>query len=143
MWCRGCVPPETVAWLTQQSADLPPVPSLAVVHIPMPQFMAAWSGGAANGSRSELVSCPSSDSGLFAALQGSNISMVLSGHDHDNNFCALHGGIRLAYGYAYLCAQNPAYPFIRWRANILLAVKCTASLGIYEGTSSRIFRATK
>ena len=38
------------------------------------------------------------DSGLFAALQQAGVGMVLSGHDHDNNYCALHGGVRLAYG---------------------------------------------
>jgi hypothetical protein len=50
---------DTVAWLAQQAPHLAAAPSLAVVHIPVPEFMAAWSAGAANGSRTEHVSCPS------------------------------------------------------------------------------------
>ena len=67
---RGCVAPDTVAWVRQQAARLPRVPSLAFVHIPLPQMAAAWNSGAAvNGSKGELVGCPGADSGFFAAAR--------------------------------------------------------------------------
>ena len=73
MWhrcCRGCVAPDMVAWVRQQAARLPRVPSLAFVHIPLPQMAAAWNSGAAvNGSKGELVGCPGADSGFFAAAR--------------------------------------------------------------------------
>lgn len=66
----GCVDAETVAWVREQAARLPRVPSLALVHIPLPQFLAAWNrGGPVNGSRPEAVGCPGVDSGLFEVLR--------------------------------------------------------------------------
>lgn len=76
------------------------VPSLAFVHIPPPEFMIAWNDGNVRGSKSEPVNCPSGDSGLVQALKAVNVSAVFSGHDHDNNFDAMHSsGIRFAYGH--------------------------------------------
>lgn len=37
MFGWGCVAPDTLDWLNDTSAGLPPVPSLAFVHIPIPQ----------------------------------------------------------------------------------------------------------
>lgn len=37
MFGWGCVAQDTLAWLNATSAGLPPVPSLAFVHIPIPQ----------------------------------------------------------------------------------------------------------
>ena len=65
--CRGCVANDIVDWVRQQAASLPRVPSLAFVHIPIPQFSEAWSSGApANGTKGEDTGCPLADSGLFA-----------------------------------------------------------------------------
>jgi hypothetical protein len=44
-------------------AQLPRVPSLAFVHVPVPEFMAVWSAGLARGSKHEDVNCPMHDSG--------------------------------------------------------------------------------
>jgi len=63
--CRGCVAADTVAWVRQQAAALPRVPSLAFIHIPLPQHFLAWNHGAVNGSKGELVGCPGMDSGFF------------------------------------------------------------------------------
>ncbi|KAK9806513.1 hypothetical protein WJX73_005719 [Symbiochloris irregularis] len=95
----GCVGPSTVRWLSAQH-KLADVPALAFVHIPPPEFMAAWNSGDVRGSKSEPVNCPSGDSGLLQALKAVNVSAVFSGHDHDNNFDAMHSsGIRFAYGH--------------------------------------------
>lgn len=37
MWGWGCVAPDALAWLNATAAALPPAPSLAFVHIPIPQ----------------------------------------------------------------------------------------------------------
>lgn len=64
--CRSCVGGDIVEWVRQQAALLPRVPSLAFVHIPIPQFSEAWSSGApANGTKGEETGCPLDDTGLF------------------------------------------------------------------------------
>lgn len=65
----GCVDARTVAWVRAQAARLPRVPSLAVVHIPVPQFALAWGGADANGTKGELSGCPLRDTGFFQAAQ--------------------------------------------------------------------------
>ena len=90
--------PSTVAWLAQQSQQLAPVHSLAFIHIPIPEFTAAWIAGAVKGSKAEPVNCPSADNGLLPVLLAANVSAVFSGHDHDNNYDAIHpAGVRLGY----------------------------------------------
>lgn len=57
-------------WVRQQAAALPRVPSLAFVHIPLPQFSEAWSAGApANGTKGEETGCPLADTGFFAVAK--------------------------------------------------------------------------
>ena len=60
--------------------------------------MAAWATQPLSGRRDELVSCPSTDTGVVDALREAGVGTVLSGHDHDNNFCGVHEGLRLCYG---------------------------------------------
>lgn len=62
---RGCLPVDTVEWVRQQAARLPRVPSLAFVHIPLPQHMLAWERGPVNGTKGEMVGCPGLDTGFF------------------------------------------------------------------------------
>ncbi len=64
-----------------------------------PQFMAAWNTQPISGRREEPVSCPSADTGVFQALKDAGIGLIVSGHDHDNNFCAKHDGVQLCYGH--------------------------------------------
>ncbi len=64
-----------------------------------PEFMAAWNTQPISGRRQELISCPSADSGAFQALKDAGVGLIISGHDHDNNFCAKHEGVRLCYGH--------------------------------------------
>lgn len=61
---------DAAAWAAAQAALLPAVPtSLAFIHIPLPQFMAAWSAGPTNGSMGEEVACPLVDTGVFHTLR--------------------------------------------------------------------------
>ena len=97
--CRGCVGQSTVNWLATQAAQLS-LPGLAFVHIPIPEFVTAWNAGLVRGSKAEPVNCPSAKGSLFEALLQANVTAVFSGHDHDNNFDAVHPhGIRLVYGH--------------------------------------------
>ncbi len=57
--CRGCVHHRTLAYAQEQVAWLGRAPSLAFIHIPVPEFMYAWLWGACNGSKEETVGCPS------------------------------------------------------------------------------------
>ncbi|KAK9918079.1 hypothetical protein WJX75_001042 [Coccomyxa subellipsoidea] len=95
----GCVERPTIWWMNRTLAALPKVPSLAFVHVPVPEFMDVWNRGLARGSKHEPVNCPMSDTGLFAALKGMGVTAVHSGHDHDNNYEGLLNGVRLAYGH--------------------------------------------
>lgn len=63
--CRGCVDAGTVAWVRQEAERLPRVPSLAFIHIPIPQFTTAWNRGPVNGTRGEAAGCPGMDTGFF------------------------------------------------------------------------------
>lgn len=97
-WGWGCVPADTVDWVRQQAARLPPVPSLAFVHIPLPQHMLAWERGAVNGTKGEMVGCPGVDTGFFELARELGITAIYSGHDHNNDFAGAVDGVRLAYG---------------------------------------------
>lgn len=69
--CRGCVTPQTVAWLKGQLPRLAPAAEAAAfIHIPVPEFIRAWNRGAdVRGVKGELTCCPSCNSGAFAVLR--------------------------------------------------------------------------
>jgi pre-mRNA-splicing factor SYF1 len=85
--------------MNRTAAQLPRVPSLAFVHVPVPEFMHLWNRGSARGSKHEPVNCPMVDSGFFAAVKEIGITAIHSGHDHDNNYEGVLDGVRLAYGH--------------------------------------------
>ena len=66
-----------MAWVRRTARRLPRVPSLAYVHIPVPQFMAAWNGGPTLGSKQEDVACPLVETGLFDAARRAPTFVVL------------------------------------------------------------------
>ena len=86
------------------------VPSLAFFHIPLAEFIDAWTPmenthldkgfqPKAYGIRGEPIACGALNSGMFAAMkEAGSVSGVFCGHDHDNDFIALWRGITLAYG---------------------------------------------
>lgn len=107
---RGCVELQTIWWLNRTVRALPSVPSLAFVHVPVPEFMEVWNKGLARGSKHEDVNCPMHDSGLFRAAKEMNITAIYSGHDHDNNYEGVLDGVRLAYGHK--TGALPASPLV-------------------------------
>lgn len=50
---------DTLDWAFDDLDGQEDLPSLAFIHIPLPQFMYAWLQGPANGSKTEYVGCPS------------------------------------------------------------------------------------
>jgi hypothetical protein len=65
---RGCVAKDTLDWAFDDLDGQQDLPSLAFIHIPLPQFMYAWLQGPANGSKTEYVGCPSGGGPGAAAL---------------------------------------------------------------------------
>lgn len=102
-WLRDCVAART-------GADGQVAPSLAFFHIPLREYIDAWSTRddprkgnadtkATEGIRGEDVACGALNTGMFAAMQqGGSVIGVSAGHDHDSDFVAIHYGIALCYG---------------------------------------------
>lgn len=63
------MPSGTVDWVLERAAALPRVPSLAFVHIPLPQFRELWNSQPTLGSKGEAVACPLRDTGVFEAFR--------------------------------------------------------------------------
>lgn len=83
----GCVGKNTVEWMDSTSHELDPADqSIAFVHIPLPEHRLAWGDVRTVGVRQEDSACPVVNTGLAKQLLKSNISMVVSGHDHQNDF---------------------------------------------------------
>ncbi|KAL4427687.1 hypothetical protein ABPG75_001776 [Micractinium tetrahymenae] len=98
MYGWGCVEEDTLAWVNATAASMPTVPSLAFVHIPIPQFRDVWSDEPTVGSKEEDVACSVRDTGLFALARALGITAIYSGHDHSNDYSGVLHGVRLAYG---------------------------------------------
>jgi pre-mRNA-splicing factor SYF1 len=85
----GCVGTDTVAWMkdiTSGGMMSPALQSLAFVHIPLPEHRFGYGDFRATGIRQEDSACPVVNTGLAEQLVYSNVSMVVSGHDHQNDF---------------------------------------------------------
>ncbi|MGM9788472.1 MAG: metallophosphoesterase family protein [Candidatus Cryptobacteroides sp.] len=73
-----------------------PVPSLAFLHIPFPEYRAELPRV---GFFGEPVCDPQLNSGLFnAMLECGDVMGVFCGHDHNNDYAINNRGILLAYG---------------------------------------------
>ena len=78
-----------------------PVPSLAVLHIPLPEFNYATANTQCPmyGSRLERAYSPSINSGMFASIKEmGDIMGVFCGHDHDNDYAVSYFNVLLAHG---------------------------------------------
>lgn len=102
-WLTG----EQVQWYSSQSASFTrsnggvPLPALAFMHIPLPEYAeaATMQDAILIGTRMEAVCCPKINTGMFAAMRISGDVMgIFSGHDHDNDYATMWHGILLAYG---------------------------------------------
>ncbi len=89
-----------------------PVESTVFIHIPLPEYEAAWSEaynedeGSFNpdyavdsfGGKREAVSCSVQNNGFFSVCKElGSTKNVVAGHDHVNNFSVVYQGIRLSY----------------------------------------------
>lgn len=78
-----------------------PLPSLVFLHVPFPEYKAAWTNNSVRpaGTKGEEVSSPLTSSGLFSAmLKNKDVMAVFAGHDHDNDYLGYLNGVYLAYG---------------------------------------------
>ncbi len=75
------------------------IPALGFYHIPIPEYLEAWSTVPCRGVRYEEVCAPKLNSGFFAAMvQAGDVLGTFVGHDHINDYDAGFHGIRLCYG---------------------------------------------
>lgn len=77
------------------------VPSLAFLHIPLPEFNYATANTQCPmyGSRLEKAYSPSINSGMFASIKEmGDIMGVFCGHDHDNDYAVSYFNVLLAHG---------------------------------------------
>lgn len=78
-----------------------PIPSLAFLHIPLPEFNYATDNTQCPmyGSRLERAYSPSINSGMFASIKEmGDIMGVFCGHDHDNDYAVSYFNVLLAHG---------------------------------------------
>lgn len=96
--------------LARTGADGKVAPSMAFFHIPLREYIDAWSeeenpreeaasSGLTWGVRGEKVCAGAVNSGMYAAmLETGSIIATSVGHDHCNDFMAAYHGILLCYG---------------------------------------------
>ncbi len=98
---------DQIAWYREQSAGITkqnggvPVPALAFLHIPVPEFGQAASEENARfvGTRKEGCGCSRLNSGLFTSMKEmGDVLSIFAGHEHDNDYAVAWHGILLAYG---------------------------------------------
>lgn len=78
-----------------------PVPSFAFFHIPLPEYAEIKTFERTLGNRSEGVYAGGLNSGMFSSMyEMGDVMGVFVGHDHNNDYIGLYGGIALAYGKA-------------------------------------------
>ena len=99
----GYVMPSQVAWFNETAAGLAArwgkVPIVAFMHIPLPEFMDLWNNGTVYGWNNDSIACQDVNSGLFDAFAANgNVRLVVSGHNHQNNFCGTWRNVSLCYG---------------------------------------------
>jgi hypothetical protein len=87
----------SAAWFASLEA-LPRVPTLAFLHIPLPEYkIAAAAALPMSGSMLEPVSVSQSQH-LFSVLRAGGVVAAFCGHDHANDFCVRWQGVQLCYG---------------------------------------------
>ncbi len=101
------VHPEQVAWYRNtakhyiNSCDQNLNQNCIFTHIPIPEYWEATKNilsGECN-ETNDTISAPYINTGLFAnAYINGDVKAFFAGHDHDNNFCGEHFGIKLVYG---------------------------------------------
>lgn len=87
-----------IAWLLGAAASSRGAPSMAFVHVPLPEYMTVWNRCDTVGGKHELVCSRNYHTNIFPAFKSAGISAVWCGHDHCNNYHGVLDGIRLGYG---------------------------------------------
>ncbi|KAK8793460.1 hypothetical protein WA158_004819 [Blastocystis sp. Blastoise] len=100
----GCIDPTAIEWYMKKSTEIEkeqgyPVPGLAFFHIPVPEYLIAWSHFNGVGGRYEDCGCASLNTGLLAAaLKRKDLKATFVGHDHEIDFNIDYYGIHLIHG---------------------------------------------
>lgn len=98
-----------------------PVPSLAFLHIPLPEFNYATDNTQCPmyGSRLERAYSPSINSGMFASIKEmGDIMGVFCGHDHDNDYAVSYFNVLLAHG--RFSGGNTEYNHLKRGARVIV-----------------------
>lgn len=98
-----------------------PVPSLAFLHIPLPEFNYATDNTQCPmyGSRLEKAYSPSINSGMFASIKEmGDIIGVFCGHDHDNDYAVSYFNVLLAHG--RFSGGNTEYNHLKRGARVIV-----------------------
>ena len=98
---------EQIQWYRQQSKAYAkanggkPVPAFAFFHIPLPEYAGIKTYERTLGNRSEGVYAGALNSGMFSSMyEMGDVMGTFVGHDHNNDYVGVYGGIALAYGKA-------------------------------------------
>eukprot|EP00899_Mesostigma_viride_P006040 jgi/Mesvir1/15437/Mv06621-RA.1 len=91
-WIR----PNQIAWYLDQSAALPKsLPALMFFHIPLREYGAPMM---ATGQVLQAANAAHINSGMYAAIkEADNVRAVFVGHDHPNDICGDHHGVKFCY----------------------------------------------
>lgn len=74
------------------------IPALMFIHIPLPEFKAAYEKGYIDGVRLEAESSPKVNTNFFkAVVENGDVRGIFAGHDHINTYTALLNDIKLGY----------------------------------------------
>lgn len=83
--------------------DGKPLPALAFIHIPLPEYTQAWESLETKryGERNEKECSPNLNSGMFTnMLECGDVMGMFAGHDHINDYIATLYDVAMAYGRA-------------------------------------------
>lgn len=98
-----------VNWYVRESRnyttqnDGKPLPALAFIHIPLPEYTQAWESLETKryGERNEKECSPNLNSGMFTnMLECGDVMGMFAGHDHINDYIATLYDVAMAYGRA-------------------------------------------
>ncbi len=96
---------DQVEWYKQTSVLLEEfnggkVPGMVYFHIPLQETYTAWDWDrkGIEGQKLENISAPTVNAGLFEAIrERGDVSLVIHGHDHINDFATTYKGVQLCY----------------------------------------------
>lgn len=116
-----------ITWYRQRSSVYKqqnggkPLPALAFMHIPIPEYNYATDNTQCPmyGSRLERAYAPSLNSGMFTAMkEQGDVMGVFCGHDHDNDYAVAYYGILLAHG--RFSGGNTEYNHLKSGARVIV-----------------------